>query len=168
MTEQIEGVFSAEVDTKHHRIVRKGPLGAETSAVPPEPINVIWRASGHGRLIREHPSSGALDDKVINELKNDLYEFKDDQVESFLEENPALADLLYQAHKMIPEFFGPEVKMALEVVADPEALGDKQLFVLIRTDLPRREARQHLSDLDQAWWLSALPAAEGKMEIALE
>jgi hypothetical protein len=58
--------------------------------------------------------------------------------------------------------------MALEVVADPEALGDKQLFVLIRTEHARKVARGLLAELDQAWWLNALPAAEGKMEIALE
>lgn len=55
MTEQVEGVFSAEVDTESCRIVRKGTLGAETSVIPSEPINVIWRASGHGRLISEPP-----------------------------------------------------------------------------------------------------------------
>jgi hypothetical protein len=29
-------------------------------------------------------------------------------------------------------------------------------------------ARAHLAELDQGWWLGALPAAEGTMEIALE
>ena len=103
----------------------------------------------------------------ISEL-NRLYEFKDDLVESFLKENPSLGSLLFEAHKIIQEYFDPEVAMALEVVADPEALGDRQLFVLIRTELARQEARAHLAELDQGWWLDALPATEGKMEIALE
>jgi hypothetical protein len=107
-------------------------------------------------------------DGFINELST-LYEFKDGPVvESFLEENPSLGGLLFDANKIISEHFGPEVEMALEVVADPEALGDKQLFVLIRTEFPRKDARARLAQLDQAWWLYALPAAEGKMEIALE
>jgi hypothetical protein len=47
MTEQIvEGVISAEVDAERRRIVLKGKLGAETSAVPPAPINVLWRLHG--------------------------------------------------------------------------------------------------------------------------
>ena len=52
MTEQIEGVLSAEVDAERRRIVPKGPLGAETSAIPSEPVNANWRTSGQGRLIR--------------------------------------------------------------------------------------------------------------------
>jgi len=106
-------------------------------------------------------------DELISEL-NGLYEFKDDLVENFVVENPSLSGLLFEAYKIIPGFFASEVKMALEVVADPEALGDRQLFVLIRTVLPRKEARQGLAELDQEWWLNALPRAEGKMEIALE
>jgi hypothetical protein len=106
-------------------------------------------------------------DGFIGEL-NRLYDFRDDLVESFLEENPSLGHLLFEAHKVIPEYFGSEVEMALEVVADPEALADQQLFVLIQTELPRKDARMRLAELDQAWWLSALPAAEGRMEIALE
>jgi hypothetical protein len=167
MTEQIEGVFSAEVDIEGCRIVQKGTLGASTSTVPSRPINVIWKASGQGHLVGEEPSRAAPTDRLISELR-ELYEFKDDLVESFLEENPSLADLLFQAYKVIPEYFGPDVEMALEVVADPEALGDQQLFVLIRTELTRKEARDRLAELDQAWWLSALSGAEGKMEIALE
>ena len=89
-------------------------------------------------------------------------------MQGFLEENPSLADLLFQAHKLIQEHFGSEVEAALEMVADPEALGDRQLFVLIRTELPRKEARERLAELDRGWWLNALPASEGKMEIALE
>ena len=58
MTEQIvEGVIKSEVDAEHHRIVPKGKLGAETSAVPSEPVNVLWKASGQGHLIGEHPKS---------------------------------------------------------------------------------------------------------------
>jgi hypothetical protein len=52
MTEQIEGVLSAEVDAERRRIVPKGPLGAETSAIPSKPVNANWRTSGQGRLIR--------------------------------------------------------------------------------------------------------------------
>lgn len=108
-----------------------------------------------------------LIDRLISEL-NGLYEFKGDSVERFLEENASLGGLLFAAHAVIRQYFGSEVKAALEVVADPEALGDRQLFVLIRTELPRKEARAHLAELDRGWWLGALPAAEGKMEIALD
>jgi len=112
-------------------------------------------------------SEATLADGFASTLKT-LYEFKDDLAESFLRENPALSGLLFGAYGEVRKHFGSGVKMALEVVADPEAPGDRQLFVLIRTELPRREARAHLAELDRGWWLNALPATEGKMEIALE
>jgi hypothetical protein len=112
-------------------------------------------------------NKAVLADEVISGL-NQLYEFKGGAVRSFLEGNPLLCDLLFVAYGVIRQHFGSGVEMALEVVADPEALGDKQLFVLIRTELPRKVAREQLAELDQAWWLNELPRAEGKMEIALE
>jgi hypothetical protein len=99
---------------------------------------------------------------------NPLYEFRGDSVRDFLTENPYLGGLLFEAYKVIDDHFGPKAKTALEVVADPEALGDRQLFVLIRTELPRKEARARLAELDRTWWFDALPASKGKMEIALD
>jgi hypothetical protein len=109
----------------------------------------------------------ALARGFISEL-NRVYEFRDGLVEKFLEENPSLDALLFEAYKMIRRHFGSQVHVALEVMADPESVGDQQLFVLIRTEFPPRTAGAHLAVLDQEWWLEALPAAEGKMEIALE
>jgi hypothetical protein len=109
----------------------------------------------------------ALADEFIGVLK-ELYEFKGPLVESFLKGNPSLTSLLFAAYGAIHDYFGSGFEAALEVVADPEALGDRQLFVLIRTELPRKEARAHLAEFDRGWWLRVLPAADGKMEIALE
>lgn len=68
MTEQIvEGVVNAEVDIQSRRIVRKGKLGAETATVPSEPVNVLWKASGQGRLVGEQPKS-------ITERLNEAYD----------------------------------------------------------------------------------------------
>jgi hypothetical protein len=58
VTEQfVEGVVSAEVDTESRRLVRKGTLGAETAAVPSEPVNVSWRLRGRGHLVGEDPKT---------------------------------------------------------------------------------------------------------------
>jgi hypothetical protein len=54
MTEQIvEGLSRAEVDTKSHKLVRKGTLGAETAAIPSEPVNVLWQLHGQARFVGE-------------------------------------------------------------------------------------------------------------------
>lgn len=113
------------------------------------------------------PNKAALAEGFASAL-NQLYEFKNGSVRDFLAENPFLGSLLFKAREVIRNYFGPEVAAALEVVADPEALGDRQLFVLIRTDLSRKEARALLAELDRGWWLDALPASKGKMEIALD
>lgn len=68
MTEHIvDGVVSAEVDTKSRRIVYKGTLGAETAAVPSEPVNVLWKASGQGHLVGERQ-------KTLTERWNEAYD----------------------------------------------------------------------------------------------
>lgn len=97
-----------------------------------------------------------------------LYDFRDDLVASFLEENPSLGELLFAAHKVVYEHFGPEAEMALEVVTDPEAPEDQELFVVIRTKFPPKDARALLSEIDRGWWRDVSPAAQGKMELALE
>lgn len=115
----------------------------------------------------------ALADGFISEL-NRLYEFRgglvlEDFLRESLQENPGLGGLLLDAYEVIRrrEHFGRGTRLALEVVADPEAQGDRQLFVLIRTKLPPKVARAILTEIDQNWWLDALPEAAGKMEIAL-
>ena len=68
MTEHIvDGVVSAEVDTKSRRIVYKGTLGAETAAVPSEPVNVLWKVSGQGHLVGE-------DQKTLTERLSEAYD----------------------------------------------------------------------------------------------
>jgi hypothetical protein len=114
-----------------------------------------------------YADKATLADGFISAL-NELYEFRGDLVDGFLRENPSLSSLLFGAHGAVRKYFDSGVKTALEVVADPEALGDRQLLVLIRTKLPRKEARARLAELDRGWWLDALPAADGKMEITLE
>jgi hypothetical protein len=67
MTEQIvEGVVSAEVDAESRRIVHKGTLGAETSAVPMERLNVTWQIYGQGHLVGQHS-------KTLTERFNEAY-----------------------------------------------------------------------------------------------
>src|SRR5829696_7385381 len=113
MTEQMVGVVRAEVDAESHRIVPKDRLGANTSGMSSEPVNIRWKKEGQGHLIT---------DGFISELSK-LYEYRGDAsvVEAFLEENAFLSRLLFAAHKAIHERFGPDVQSALEVVADPEA-----------------------------------------------
>lgn len=98
-----------------------------------------------------------------------LYEFRGGlDVDHFLRNNPYLSMLLLEAREEIRKYFPTGTRAALEIVADPEAQEDRQLFVVIRTSLNPRVAHTLLSTLDQNWWLDVLPRAKGKMEMSLE
>ena len=97
-----------------------------------------------------------------------LYSFrKPEETLRFLEENPFLAPLLEEAYIHIREYFLHE-KVFLEVVADPEAVGEKQLVVFIVVEQKPNEASQALDDLDEDWWLDAMERAQDKLCITLE
>jgi hypothetical protein len=104
----------------------------------------------------------------MSQLK-ERYEVTDDvAVRDFLKEHPFLIQLLFEAHKKIQELFGPELRLTLKVVADPEALGERELFVFIQTRLHPKQARALLAQLGREWWLDAMLDAKGEMTISLE
>ncbi|MCI0692184.1 hypothetical protein L0337_09300 [candidate division KSB1 bacterium] len=73
-----------------------------------------------------------------------------------------------ETYDKIGNYFGPQPEVVLEVVADPEADDDRELFTFIRTSLPPQEALEKLDQLDENWWLDAGDQADGKLCIHLE
>ncbi len=120
--------------------------------------------------IEDDPVSIAFNPEGLIRRLRRRYEFRGGTaVKDFLKDNPFLFQLLFEAYDKIREkYFGPRASMALEVVADPEAPRDQQLFVVIQTRFRPKIAHALLSELDRGWWLDALPAAQGKMELSLE
>ena len=98
-----------------------------------------------------------------------MYVFRrPEEVIEFLEDHPFLVALLFDAHPQIVKHFGPRPDAVLEVVADPEAMADRELFVLVRTDLPPDDALCRLERLDMDWWLDAMDRAHASLCIDLE
>lgn len=98
-----------------------------------------------------------------------LYDFRRlTQVTDFLRENKFLIPLLFEVYGKIGSYFSPSTRVVLEVVSDPEADDDVELFVLIQTYANPKEARACLDRLDEEWWLSVLHRAKCKMNIDLE
>lgn len=117
-----------------------------------------------GVFVREYD----ITEGSISRLRK-LYEFRGGlAVERFLRDNPSLNGLLLEAYEEIREHFDVGTRAALEIVADPEAQEDRQLFVVIRTKFPPKVARALLAELDRDWWLGALPRTQGKMELVTE
>ena len=97
-----------------------------------------------------------------------LYRFRERlDVLGFLERCPFLVSLLLKAYRKIREYF-PYSRIFLEVVTDPEAVGDSQLVVFIATDFDPDEADERFERFDEDWWLDALDQAKGMLCINLE
>lgn len=90
------------------------------------------------------------------------------KVSQFLEKFPFLVTLLVEAYSKFGNYFGPYPRVFLEVVTDPEALDDHELFALIYTSLTPDEALDRLDWFDREWWLDASHKAQGKICIDVE
>jgi hypothetical protein len=91
-----------------------------------------------------------------------------EEVMEFMRAHPFLVPLLEEVRGQIAQYFGLTPEVILEVVTDPEAENDLDLFAFIRTSLPPDEALSKLDRLDQEWWLDRVDHAEGKLCIDVE
>lgn len=97
-----------------------------------------------------------------------FYTFRErSNVLGFLDRYPFLVPLLLEAYGKIGEYF-PCSRIFLEVVTDPDAVGDSQLLVFIATDFDPDEADDKFERFDEDWWLDALDLTQGMLCINLE
>jgi hypothetical protein len=107
--------------------------------------------------------------EIQMQLVGKLFTFRNPQeVSEFLHAHPFLVPLLVEAHDRIAHYFEPSPEVVLEVITDPEAEDDHELFVFIRTALPPDEAIRKLDWFDQEWWLEASPRAKCLLNIDVE
>jgi len=98
-----------------------------------------------------------------------LYTFRRPlEVSQFLDTHPFLVPLLVEAHGKIEQYFGPSPDVVLEVVTDPEAIDDRELFAFIRTSFLPDEALGRLDRFDDEWWLDAMDKTLGALCIDVE
>ncbi len=91
-----------------------------------------------------------------------------DAVEAFVDRHPFLASLLERAPTAVATHFGEHQGLRLEVVADPDAEGAEHLYLFVRTDRPFEEAYERQRQLDEEWWLDAMPEARAMMTVGIE
>ncbi len=120
--------------------------------------------------IEDEPINIAFIPEGLLSILRRWYEFRDEAaVADFLQENSFLIPVLFSAHKKIRDnFLDPKTRIILEIVSDPEAPGDQELFAVIRTRFQPKIARTLLSELDREWWRGVLPTTQGKMELDVE
>lgn len=140
------------------------PVFRNTTVWQPEHLEVTepWRWQRPGKstvLILEHQIGWI---RLLYDVRTPV------QVTMFLEANPFLVPLLFEVYGKIGQYFGPSPRVALEVVFDPEADHDVDLFALIQTHANPKEALACLDRLDEEWWLDALSRAQCKMTLDVE
>lgn len=90
------------------------------------------------------------------------------EVAKFLSGNLFLLDLLKIIPGKLRKFFGKNVKLAVELFAEPEMPSLKEIFVLVLTKKDAKEARAKMDEFDQIWWLENLDKANFKLNVSLE
>jgi hypothetical protein len=91
---------------------------------------------------------------------------KSSAVGNFLQAHQELTSLLNEAYKELRKYFSSE-DLKLELVADPEIVGDQQLFVYIFTSLSVTDALQKFDEFDEQWWLDRIDRANGLLNFNL-
>lgn len=97
-----------------------------------------------------------------------FFENLDEEVRSDLFEKPHLVSMLREIANVVPDYFGSEVGLSLQVVRDPEDGEDGELFVLVETSLPPDEALAKLRAFDEEWWFDRLRSVGGQITVTLE
>jgi hypothetical protein len=88
-------------------------------------------------------------------------------VYEFLSAAPFLEELLLEGHAIIGRIFGAGTKISLEIVDEPDAPGQVELFGFIHTSMPPKDVSQKLDTFDREWWITAVRRAAGKLNFSL-
>lgn len=89
-------------------------------------------------------------------------------VAQFIQENAFLAELLVEIRAKVSEMFGAATQIRLDLLDDPEFLGQPKLYAVILTPLAAEAALALQGRLDDDWWLDNLDRAQGKLNLCLE
>jgi hypothetical protein len=104
----------------------------------------------------------------IGEIET-IYEMRDvPSVRQYLRNHPELIQVLLEAHPYLKEIFGTQVRVFLEIVTDPEAAREQELFAYIVTTLSADEAVRRLDDFDDGWFLQHVERVAGRLNFNLE
>ncbi len=119
-------------------------------------------------MSRKYKNPPVVEEKNIRTLQQ-RYTFRNpQQVSSFLQAHSFLVPLLFEASSHIEQHFRSNQQVFLQVVTDPEAADDRELFIFIGTNLQPDDALDKLDLLDDEWWLDAMDRSKGDLCIDVE
>jgi hypothetical protein len=89
-------------------------------------------------------------------------------VEEMLAEIPDLGGLLIEAHGKILSAFGADTALTLEVVEETNVFcTPSELVLRVTSSLSPSKAKEILNQLDNEWWLDALPRGQHRVTISM-
>ncbi len=91
-----------------------------------------------------------------------------EEIKNFLSKNRFLISLLEEIPSKIHQYFGSSQKLALQVIHEPDFPEDSELWILVLTELPAKEARSIMNRFDKDWWLKTLHQASCKLNVGIE
>jgi hypothetical protein len=165
---QIDGGPAVRSDGGRDRGCAEGEQVMQLISVP---IKSIYSKQAFGKQMITEVDVGDRGDTKLNHdmvLLNNKYTLKTAaDVYDFVGSNPHLLPWLMETYHQIRNYFPSEI-LFLEVVTDPDEIGDKQLVIYICTDLSPQEAIDKLDQLDDNWWLNVSDASDSKLLIQVE
>ena len=94
--------------------------------------------------------------------------YEPDLVSGFVRQRPAITKILLDAIDIIPDYFGSNANVFLELVNDTEFGDDKQIFAYIRTSMSAKDAGQQLEQFDNDWFLQRIDQVDGEFNFNLQ
>ena len=78
------------------------------------------------------------------------------RIRAFMRQYPIIPCLLLDAEPHLRRYFGPQVRVNLRLLYDPDASnGEPMLYAHIETELPAGEKVRQLDRLEDEWWIDA-------------
>jgi hypothetical protein len=87
-------------------------------------------------------------------------------VDSFVQTNPTVLDILRVSSAQLDKFFGPQASKVLRVVEDDE--GASTLFCFVRFSGHLADAMRALEAFDECWWLERCAPVAGRLNFDFE
>lgn len=126
--------------------------------------------AGKSKLKREQTEVSTVSRiiKDIQLLKN-TFIFKQlrKEIESYLWNNQFLLDILFEAYEQITNIFSKNIEFHLELHRDYEE-DFEELFIVIKSSLEPNVMLALMDKLDDEWFLGAMDATKGKLNITVE
>jgi hypothetical protein len=98
-----------------------------------------------------------------------LYDVRDLGVKRMLAAHPDLIPTLIDVAGAVPRYFGLDVRVALETVADPEdESGSPELYAVISTSMSPMQAFDRLNAFDADWWLERARRTNSLLTVTLD